>query len=242
MFSDLSKNMRRRLYVLIGWTALSAFFLAGYLLFVEWVWQGWYYFIWPVLSGGIIWRYHFPMRSTLLALPWPVVLKYVGLVYVMVMAEEVLAASLNHLSEGFYFPLYIQRIGQFWALNLLAFSGMAWGTYFVFSRVYFSRIEMFCVLGMFGQVSEHLVYRLLFVPDERIAAFVLMPLNFWVYGLIFLPAFFVLEDNPRKRMRVLWRYPIVFFAIVICSVPFIVFLDWSRGIVSEIYPPRAFIP
>ena len=242
MLKGMSRRFSILFYVLLVWTIVSAVLLLSYVLFVEWVWQAWYYVLWPVLGGGLVWRYWLPLKRVIDVWSLAPILKYVLIVYGMVSAEEVLASLLNHLSEGFYFPLYIKRIGQFWALNLLAFSGVAWGSYLVFSRVYFSRIEMFCVLGMFGQISEHLIYRLLFVPGEKLAAFVLLPLNFWVYGAIFLPAFFVIEGLPRKVMRAYWRYPLVFMVIVACGMPFIGFLDWSRALVPSLYPPRNFVP
>ncbi len=220
------------------WVFISATLLISYIIFIEWVWQGWYYIIWSLCAGGVIYKYHIQIKNKLTKWNFPTIFKYVIIIYSMVLTEEILASTLNHLSEGWDSTIYIARIGQFWALNILAFSGMIWGSYLVLSKIQFTRIEMFCVFGIFGQISEHLIYRLIFIPDERIAAFVLIPLNFVVYGIIFLPAIFLIEDNKRKNMPSFLRYPLVFFVIFVISIPFITLLEQSRIAYPDLFPPR----
>lgn len=225
--------------ILIGWTILSATLLSGYLIFAEWIWQGWYYLIWPIGAGGIIWRYRNQIKPTLANWRIPPILKYVLLVYAMVLLEEILAATLNHLPEGYSASLHLKRITQFWALNILAFSGMAWGSYLIFARYQFTRIQMFCVMGAYGQISEHLLSRLL-NPAEAIAAFTLIPLTFWTYGIIFLPAIFIIEDAPRNSLKS-FHFPLAVGVIFLTSIPFIVTLDFTRSAYPDLFPPHHMI-
>lgn len=226
---------------LILWTGVSAVLLVVYLLAFDWIWQGWYYVTWPTCAGGLLWHHRDRLKKALTQWRLPVIIKYILLVYGMVLIEEILAGTLNHLSEGFDISIYFTRIGQFWLLNLLAFSGMGWGSYLVFSRVKFSLIEMFFIFGLFGQYAEGLIFKL-FDPEQVISALVLMPLNLWVYGVIFLPAILLIEGNAQKHMRAIFRYPLVFVVILLASIPFIVTLDQSREAYPELYPPRHMIP
>lgn len=224
---------------LIGWTFISAILLVGYLTFAEWIWQGWYYVVWPLVAGTLVWRFRNPIKTTLTNWQIPPILKYVLIVYAIVLIEEVLAATLNHLSEGYAVSLHLKRIAQFWALNILAFSGMAWGGYLIFARYQFTRIHMFCLMGLYGQISEQLLVRL-FNPAEAVAAFVLIPLTFWTYGIIFMPAILAIEDKPRKPLK-LFHFPLAIGVIFLASIPFIMTLDITRSAYPDLFPPRHMI-
>lgn len=227
--------------LLLSWLAVSGVLLVTYVLFFEWIWQAWHYLVWPSVAGGLIWKYQHTIKATLSTIQLPTLLKFVLLGYGLVLIEETLAALLNHLSEGFSLTLYLKRVGQFWALNVLAFSGIIWGGYIVFSRWQYSRKEMFCIIGLFGQFSERLLF-FLFTPEKTIAALTLIPWNFLIYGTMFLPAIFLLEDKKRKTRSKLTRYSTAFIVIFIVSIPFVAFLEWSRELFPEVYPPRKFVP
>jgi len=228
-------------WVLLGWLLLSGLLLITYVIFFEWIWQVWHYLVWPLVAGGLIWKYQDTIKATFLKSPLPTVLLFVLLGYGAVLIEEVFAALLNHLSEGFFLPLYLKRVSQFWALNVLAFSGIIWGGYIVFSRWQFSRTEMFSIIGLFGQFSERLLFEL-FTVDRALAAFTLMPWNFLIYGTMFLPAILLLEDKQRKPCSRFISYPMAFMVIFLMSIPFIGLLEWSRELMPELYPPRKFVP
>jgi len=239
---EINKSYKKFLnWVLIGWLLLSGLLLITYVLFFEWIWQAWHYLVWPLVAGGLIWKYQNTIKATLLKSQLPTLLLFILLGYGAVLIEETLAALLNHLSEGFFLPLYLKRVTQFWALNVLAFSGIIWGGYIVFSRWQFSRMEMFCIIGLFGQFSERLLFEL-FTPEKALAALTLMPWNFLIYGTMFLPAILLLEDKKRKTCSKFICYPMAFMLIFLMSIPFIGLLEWSRELMPELYPPRKFVP
>ncbi len=227
---------------LILWTLLSVVAIILYVSLIEWIWPAWYYIIWPSCAGGILYMYGARIKVCVVNFKLHSAIKYVLLVYMMVIIEETLASTVNHLSEGYSPALHIQRIGQFWAFNILAFSGLAWGSYLVFSRIRFSLVEMFTFFGLFGLIYEGLLYKVFFVSDQSIAALALVPLNFWVYGLIFLPALFVVEDKKRKNMRYIQRFSLVLASIVLFTLPFSIILEHSRELYPDLYPPRHMIP
>lgn len=159
----------------------------------------------------------------------------------MVLTEEVFAATFNHLSEGFEYHIYFARVGQFWMLNILAFSGIIWGSYAVYSRYKCTVFEMFCTVGLFGQISERLVFKL-FEKGEAIAAITLMPLNFLIYGTMFWPMLILLKGKGDVAIPAYIRAPLTLLVIFVVSIPFVAILDWSRAIWPNVYPPRHFVP
>ncbi len=116
---------------------------------------------------------------------------------------------------------------------------MAWGGYLIFARTQFTRLQMFCVMGVYGQISEQLLSRL-FNPAEAIAAFTLIPLTFWTYGIIFLPTIFTVEDKSRKPLKP-FHFPLAIGVIFLTSIPFIMTLDVIRSAHPDLFPPRNMI-
>lgn len=229
-------------YIFLAWSGIAAVLLMAYLIFAQWVWQGWYYIVWPICAGGILWRWRERIKRALLGWSWPPLPKYILIVYIMVVTEEILAATFNHLSEGYDPALHLVRIGQFCLFNVLAFSGAILATGFMFTRYRFSFVQMFCVVGLFGQFSEKLVFHLFSGAENAIAALVLMPLNFWIYGIIFMPALLLAEGcDGRKDMHWGMRFPLLIFLMFAGSVIFVSVLMYSRSVSPELYPPYKFI-
>jgi len=100
-----------------------------YLAAIEFIPQFLYPFLWLGLVGLPVWRWRWPLARRLQGWRLPGFLKFMLLGYMMVLLEEVFAALVNHLAEGFSWPLFLQRIGQFWAFNLLGFTGYFVGWY-----------------------------------------------------------------------------------------------------------------
>jgi hypothetical protein len=171
---------------------------------------------------------------------FPGFLKFMVLGYLMVLIEEVFAALVNHLSEGFFWPLFLLRIGQFWALNLFAFTGFFVGWYLLARFIGYSRVEMFFLGGCFGLYSERVVFLL---PQGQLLQFILFaPLIIFTYGLILTPAVLSLGESGKPRLIWLLRYPLAFLAPFLCSIPPLVLLNLLRGNFPDWFPPRKFIP
>jgi hypothetical protein len=106
----------------VVWLAAALIFWAWNLAAIELIPQFLYPFLWLGLVGLPVRRWRWPLARRLQGWRLPGFLKFMLLGYMMVLLEEVFAALVNHLAEGFSWPLFLQRIGQFWAFNLLAFT------------------------------------------------------------------------------------------------------------------------
>jgi hypothetical protein len=157
----------------------------------------------------------------------------------MVLLEEILAALFNHLTEGFSWGLYIERIGQFWALNVLAFTGFIIGWYLVQRWLSFTYAEVFCVAGVWGLYAEHTY---VFVILSPIIFFVLAPLNILTYGLIISPATLSLSERGQRQLHPALRYLLTYGIIFACSLIPILILQILRAHFPDAFPPRKFVP
>jgi len=158
-----------------------------------------------------------------------------------VLAEEILAALVNHLTEGFSLGLYIERIGQFWALNIFTFTGLIVGWYILQRWIGYSRTAMFYLVGCFGLYSEHTITVL---QTNPLAFFFFAPLIIFTYGLILTPAMLSMpaNDRPRGCLSALLRYPLAFVLPLLCSLPPLGVLTVLRDHFPDVFPPRKFIP
>ena len=64
-----------------------------------------------------------------------------------VLFEETIAGTVHHLSEGFNLTILLQRIGQFWFLNLFTFIGFYLVLYFLINRYKYTYTEIFFLAG-----------------------------------------------------------------------------------------------
>lgn len=157
----------------------------------------------------------------------------------MVLFEEIFAAFFNHLTDGFSMSLLMQRIFQFWAFNILAFTGFVIDWYFLITRFRYSDSEVFFLAGVFGLFSEGAISA---VFSEPLAVLMFAPLIIYVYGLILTPAMLSIQDRGVKDVRRLFKYaltiPVIYFFSI---VPFIV-LSSLRTNFPTMFPPENFIP
>jgi hypothetical protein len=223
------------------WLALALVALAGYLLVVEWIWQAVYYFIWLLGFGGLFLWQQKPIIAALRAWHIPGKIKFTLLGYSMVLLEEIFAALCNHISEGFALPLYLVRVGQFWAFNLLAFSGLIFGWYFLVRHWHYTYSEAVFWVGLYGFIAEHGLSTL---ASNPVLAVVLFPLNFFTYGVILSPALLSLdmEQHARSDLHPLWRGVLGLGLPLLLTMPFVALLGMLRTVHPLWFPPRNFIP
>jgi hypothetical protein len=235
-----STRARALMRVAVAWLIVALIFWGWYLAAVAFVPQFLYPYLWLGLVGLPVWRWRRPLARLLQSWRFPGFVKFLALGYLMALIEEVFAALVNHLSEGFSWPLFLQRIGQFWAFNLLAFTGFFAGWYLLARFVGYSRVEMFFLGGCFGLYSERVIYLL---PTGQILQFVLFaPLMIFTYGLILTPATLSLRELRRPRLIWLLRYPLAFLVPFLCSIPPMGLLMALRAHFPDWFPPRKFIP
>lgn len=176
-----------------------------------------YYYIWLLLFGIPTWYYRNRMES--LVRRWNVngFRKFLLLGLIIIAVEEVLAALLNHLDEGFQFTLYLQRIGQFELFNLWVFTGLFMGAYLILRKISFSRQEIFYLFGCVGLFTEGVMWMLLRAP---VIFFFTAPIIIFTYGLIITPAMMSLPSTPRHEMVRPLKYPLFVLSTLAIGVLF----------------------
>jgi hypothetical protein len=235
-----SRLTRALIRVSVAWLIAALIFWAWYLVAVAFVPQFLYPFLWLGLVGLPVWLWQRPLAVRLRAWRFPGFLKFIALGYLMALIEEVFAALVNHLSEGFSWPLIVQRIGQFWALNLFTFTGLFVGWYLLARFIGYSRVEMFFLGGCFGLYSERVIFLL---PQGQLLQFILFaPLIIFIYGLILTPAMHSLDELRKPRLIWLVHYPLALLIPFLCSIPPVVLLQSLRGSFPDWFPPHKFVP
>ncbi|HEY7093135.1 MAG TPA: hypothetical protein VH393_08155 [Ktedonobacterales bacterium] len=235
-----SRLIRALIRVSFVWLIVALIFWVWYLVAIAFVPQVLYPFLWLGLVGLPVWLWRRPLAMRLRAWRFPGFLKFMVLGYLMVLIEEVFAALVNHLTEGFSWPLFLQRIGQFWALNLFTFTGLFVGWYLLARFIGYSRVEMFFLGGCFGLYSERIIFLL---PQGQLLQFILSaPLIIFTYGLILTPAMLSLGELRKPRLIWLLRYPFSFLIPFLCSLPPVLLLQSLRESFPDWFPPRKFIP
>lgn len=196
---------------------------------------------WTIVIGGlggfIYWKKD-AITQYLQSIRLPSFFKFILLGYGVVLLEEILAAFTNNLTEGFSFSLYIVRIGQFWAFNILAFTGFIIGWYFLYRYLRYTRREMFFLAGGWGLYAEHVIpgifgnpigYTLLILP------------TIMTYGIMITPSMLSMEKTGEKVVHPILKYILTYAVIFVCSIIPMAILLWLRGLHPELFPPTNFI-
>jgi hypothetical protein len=225
--------------VSVVWLIVALIFWGWYLAVVAFVPQFLYSYLWLGLVGLPVWRWRRTLARLLQSWRFPGFLRFMALGYLMVLIEEIFAALVNHLSEGFSWPLFLQRIGQFWALNLFTFTGFFVGWYLLARFIGYSRVETFFLGGCFGLYSERVIFLL---PGQPLQFILFAPLIIFTYGLILTPAMLSLNNLRKPLLLWLLRYPLAFLIPFLCSLPPVVLLQSLRASFPDWFPPRKFVP
>jgi hypothetical protein len=221
----------------VGWLAVALVFWAWALTRGE-APQLLYPFLWLGLVGLPVWRWRRRIERAVQAWRAPGLVRVMALGYLMVLIEEVFSALVNNLSEGFSWPLFLVRIGQFWVFNLFAFTGLFVGWYILIRWVGYSRTEVFFLTGVYGLIGER---TLTILPTNPLGFLLFAPLVIFVYGLIITPAMLSMPERP-PRWRWLARYPLGVALPYLCAVPWVGLVAALRLWRPEFFPPRRFIP
>lgn len=164
--------------------------------------------------------------------------KFMLIGYSMVLFEEIIAALVNTIPEGFSFGLWMIRILQFWAFNILAFTGFLLGWYFLFKRYNFSRKYAFFLAGCYGLYSEK-VY-LMVTTDPFTFIFYSIPVVY-IYGLIIYPSLLSLEENNERKKVHWYTHILVYVVIILCSLIPGLILTTLRANFPYLFPPYSMI-
>ena len=229
------------------WSAMITWLIIAFLFWVAVIfitndpikYQILYYSIWILVFGSLIWYFREPIKKELRAWSIHPLIKFLLLVYGMVLLEEIFASFSLHLKEGFNILIYPQRIGQFWALNIIAFTGLAFALYFILKKINYSDTEIFFLAGVWGLYAEH---TLMAIIGNPLAFIMYFPLVVFTYGIIITPALWSLEQRGNKNINLILKYPLTLLVIFIFSVIPLVILTTLRNHFPMFFPPRTLVP
>lgn len=189
-----------------------------------------------VYLGKFLWKKY---KLDTCTAKYPIALVYFVSAYFMVLFEETLAALTWSLKEGFSLGLFTVRIGQFWAFNVLAFSGVIIAMYVSNRLRIIERKELMVMIAFFGIYGESAY--LLGGVSGFIIFMVYTPIVMLIYYLIFSPAIAVLPAKEIRIMHPVRRYVSVAILIFLFSVPFIMGLSELRKNNPDYFPPCSMI-
>ena len=226
--------------VLITWFLVA---LAFWLIFIttqesEIKYKIYYFIVWILVIGSLIWCFRQLIKNRVSTWRTSPLFKFIFLAYGMVLFEELIAAFSLHLSEGFYLPLYLERVGQFWLLNILAFTGIIFATYFLYTRLRYSQTEMFMLIGIWGLYAEH-TYVAIF--GNPIAFLALLPFIVITYGLIFTPALWSIGRPGTRHMNPVIKYFLTFLVFFVFSILPALAINHIRTNAQNLFAPAELI-
>jgi hypothetical protein len=199
-----------------------------------------YYPLWVGVVGSFAWWNRERIRRALRNWRVGETKKFFMLGFGAVLAEEILAALANHLTEGFSPLVFLARIGQFWMLNIFTFSGFILGWYIVLRVFAFSGREVFYIAGGWGLYAEKILFA---IPSNPLFFIFTCVPTILTYGLIIMPA--VLGRMPTckgRRLHPVLKYPMTYLLIFVLSIPGILVLNLLREQFALLFPPQSLVP
>jgi hypothetical protein len=169
-------------------------------------------------------------------LPWPVWLKVGILGYGAVIAEEMLVGTLFALNEGFTLATWLERMGQFIAFNLLAFTGAIWGlgvSYMLFPGL---RHWHFWQAGLWGIFAESTY--LLYISNPVAGALITAP-NVSVYAIILAPLMLSLPERAGTPRW--WQMPAAWAIMLALTIGPVLLLNQLRADHPGAFPSCEYI-
>lgn len=233
----LSMKLFKKMMLL--WLMVGFIFWTFYISQIEFIHQMLYYYFIVFLIGVPIWIYRIKIKDKLENWKLNKLTKFIILGYCTVLFEEVFAALFNHLSEGFNLILYLQRIGQFWALNIFAFAGFYFGWYFLLRRYKYSYTEVFFIAGVWGLFTERVIYELF---TNSLYVFFMTPIMIFVYGLMITLPMLSSSLDGKNEIHPLIKYFLSILVLYLFSVVPILILELLRTIYPWAFPPVVFVP
>ncbi len=180
------------------------------------------------------------VRAWLQALPLPVLLRAVLLGYGAVAAEETLVGTFFALNEGITPLVWAERVQEFIAFNLLAFTGAILGLTAA-TRLLpgLSRWHLL-IAGGWGIFAERSY--LLYLSNPIGGALITGP-NVAVYSIILAPLVLSMPSHAAQGAGRRWWAPLVAWALMLgLSVPAVALLMSLRSAHPGAFPPCDYIP
>ena len=219
-------------------TGISLIFWLYYLSFISWNPQILYLFLWLIFGGIPMYYLRGRIAARANSLSKKLSVRFFVVSYTTVLFEEIFAAFVNNLHEGFTPLLFSERILQFWAFNIFAFSGIFVAWFLLRQYFLYSNKEVFYLSGIFGIYVELLSKG---IGDVFSILLLATPMMF-VYGLIVAPMSWITMPGEKMISSKMARYTLPLLFIFICSLPFIFTLNTLRCAHPSFFPPSTLIP
>lgn len=198
-----------------------------------------YYLVMTLLGWAVFRRARVGRAEAWLqGLPGPAVLRAVGLGYAAVVFEETLVGTFFALNEGITAQVWMERVWQFIAFNLLAFSGAIWGMAVMLRRWPALRAWHLPIAGAWGLFAERSY--LIFLENPIAGALIAAP-NIAVYSIILAPLTLSLPAAEGDARPVWWRAVVIWAVMFALSVPFVAALLGLRGGFPAVFPSCDYI-
>jgi hypothetical protein len=195
-----------------------------------------YYFLFTGVTGWYVWRHREWLRARLALPSKHPLLKFMALGYGAVLFEEIIAAFANHVTkESFDVAVLLTRIPQFWALNILAFTGFILGWYWLSRRYRYSPRELFYLAGLWGIYAEHI-----YIGGPIMFAALLAP-SILTYGLIITPALWSVTEGGKRELFAPFKYVLTYAVILLFSLIPIFILSNLRCAYPDTFPPASLV-
>jgi len=159
--------------------------------------------------------------------------------YGAVLVEEIIVAFVHTLGGTFTLPDFLSQVQQFWAFNILAFTGFIIAWYILTRRFSYSIRDIFIVAGVWGLFSEHIFANALSYPVA--AALLVLPVMY-SYFFIAAPAVVSTPVPTAKTISKPLLYVVSLAIILACSIIPVLVLQQVRERVPRIFPPCEYIP
>lgn len=223
----------------IIWPLIASVLLLNfYFIFLAHSYISVYYVLWLGVFGIFFVSRREQIVSWLAARRLAQPAKFLLLGYGAVLLEEFFVAIVHSLTEGFTLAGFFLRLGQFWAFNVLAFTGFIIGWYVLLKRYRYSTAEVFLLVGAWGLFSEH---TLSFLAASPIAAVLLILPTMSTYNLIIAPAIASLSAPGQSEMIAWKKYPYSFLLLFVLSIIPVLILGILRAHFPGAFPPCKYI-
>jgi len=196
------------------------------------------------LASGSVVPLYYPILLAFGALGWRhrrALLRFgglgqrVALGYLAVIAEETLAGLLHGLAEGGGPLILAERVGQFIAFNLPAFTGIILSLAFWRRRVIFQPYDLFLAAGCWGLFAEGSLQAL--IANPLAGALLILP-TMAVYAVILWPM--TAAPAPQAK-RNAFRLPLIWATAFALSLAPIGAVSWARALHPGWFPACTYI-
>ena len=186
-------------------------------------------------------RHQVAIGRWLQSLPGPLLVKFLLLGYAGVIVEETIIGTVHMINEGFNVAEWHERIGQFIAFNLFAFTGLILGLFIIARRYRFHALDGWIIAGAWGLIGERTI---LAISANPVGSLLLLLPTMAIYSVIVTPALLSLPEEKRGRrdFRAPWRHFTAWALMLVMSIIPMIGLAVLRDQHPDAFPKCEYIP